>query len=361
MNASPRVIWALALGLAAGLLSALPYGRATEAVAQDAAPATKPEFKTLSFDEAMQGQLVRSMPLKLTFPADYEMLVLDPAINGVVWARRADLDHIAQTKETPPDAGLFHGRLTTQIGYDRASNSFICLGCSEKDVKAELEAAGANDVKVQKHVINGIPMLLLDTGTANMRGAVRNKLYMAYVAVLIDTNVMLISYSPPLDSKDEGQTAWQAFTRALTQGVVSAEPPASKPSSFADDLAQATRSATFRPVADAFIAALVAGDAAKGMNMISPNLIKAVGRDTVQGALRDQTLPFFATFKEFGRSQTIARTGDEFGNEGFVFYLTMVPAQGNARPFAVYVVEENGAKVIANLLLDHDRSKATAR
>ncbi len=95
--------------------------------------------------------------------------------------------------------------------------------------------------------------------------------------------------------------------------------------------------------------------------MISPNLIKAVGRDTVQGVLRDQTLPFFATFKGFGRSQTIARTGDEFGNEGFVFYLTMVPAQGNARPFAVYVVEENGAKVVANFLLDHDRSKATAR
>jgi len=94
---------------------------------------------------------------------------------------------------------------------------------------------------------------------------------------------------------------------------------------FSDDLAQATRSATFRPTVDALVAALVAGDAGKGIGLVSPNLLKSAGRDTVQGVLRDQMLPFFAAFKEFGRSQTIARTGDGFGSEGFVFYLTMVP------------------------------------
>jgi hypothetical protein len=132
-------------------------------------------------------------------------------------------------------------------------------------------------------------------------------------------------------------------------------------SSFADDLAQATRSDAFRPVADLFVATLVAGDATKGLDMISPNLLKAAGRDAVQGVLRNQTLPFFAAFKELGRSVTVARTGDEFGNEGFVFYLTMMPKHGASRSFAVYVVEENGAKVIANILLDHDASKIGKR
>ena len=139
--------------------------------------------------------------------------------------------------------------------------------------------------------------------------------------------------------------------------------PVSSPASstFADELVQATRSATFRPTVDAFVAALVAGDAEKGIGLVSPNLLKSAGRDTVRGVLRNQMLPFFAAFKELGRSQTIARTGDGFGSEGFVFYLTMVPKQGEARDFAVYVVEESGAKVVANILLDHNAFKASQR
>jgi hypothetical protein len=352
MNASPFAVRSVLFGLAA-VLVLLAAGRAGEAVAQK----IESGFKIVKFDEAMKNQLVRSLPLQLAFPADYEMLVLDPAINGTVWARRGDLDHIARTKEVPPGAGLFHGRLTTRVGYRHASKSFICgPGCDEKDFKAELEAAGAVDIKMQKHDVDGIPMLLLEMGTANMK-----KLYMAYIAVLIDTNVFLISYSPSLDSADEGRAAWQTFTDVLTR-VGGASPQAVvRFSTSVDDVAELARRAAFRPVADAFIAALVAGDAPASIKLISPNLLKQAGLDTVQSNLRNQTLPFFATFKELGRSVTVARTADDFGNEGFVFYLTMVPKAGEARDFAIYVVEENGAKVVANILLDHNAFKASAR
>jgi hypothetical protein len=357
MNTSRFSIRALAVALAAGLLAVVAGATATGAVAQGA-----PNFKIVKFDDAMKDQLVRSLPLKLAFPADYEMLVLDPAINGTVWARRGDLDHIARTKDVPPGAGLFHGRLTTRVGYDRASNSFICgPGCGEADMKAELAAAGANVIKIDKHVINGVPMLLLEIDTANMAGAVRKTLYMAYIAVLIDTNVFLISFSPPRDGTDDGRAAWQAFSRALTRTDTIVQQAVVRHASPVDDFARAARSATFRPVADAFIAALAAGDTAKSMGLISPNLLNRAGRDNVQGKLHEQTLPFFATFKELGRSVTIAPTADEFGNDGFVFYLTMTPREGEARPFAVYVVEENGRNVIANIQLDHDSFKAGLR
>src|SRR5262249_21456294 len=302
------------------------------------------------------------------FPDAARPLGPDRATSGVVGALPAGLEQVARPGEVPSPGGLFHGRLTTRVGYDRARQQFICgPDCGEKEFKASILAAGAADVEMQKYVVNGIPVLLLDISTGTMQGARKKKVYMAYVAVLIDTNVMLISYSPPADSKDIGREAWQAFTSALTNGgtlLRPAETQASPPApsqSFADDLAPATRRATFRPAADAFIAALVAGDADKGIGLISPNLLKSAGRDTVQGVLHGQMLPFFAQFKELGRSQTIARTGDDFGSEGFVFYLTMVPKQGEARDFAVYVVEENGAKVIANLLLDHNAFKASQR
>jgi hypothetical protein len=357
MNASPFAMRSLLFVLAA-LLVLLTAGRAGEAIAQK----VESGFKIVTFDKAMKDQLVRSLPLKLAFPADYEMLVLDPAINGTVWARRGDLDHIARTKKPPPGAGLFHGRLTASVGYDHARNAFICgPGCDEEDIKADIEKTGADSVKLQKHSVNGVPVLSLEMGTANMAGATRKKLYLAYIAVLIDTNVFLISYSPPLDSPDHGSAAWQDFIGTLTQTDTGLGPAVARFASPAEDFARAARSETFRPVADAFIAALVAGDAAASIKLVSPNLLKQAGLDTVQSNLRDQTLPFFAAFKELGRSVTIARTADDFGSEGFVFYLTMVPKAGDARDFAVYVVEENGAKVIANILLDHDAFKASAR
>jgi hypothetical protein len=44
-----------------------------------------------------------------------------------------------------------------------------------------------------------------------------------------------------------------------------------------------------------------------------------------------------------------------------VFYLSMIPQEGAPRPFAIYVVEEKGAKVVANVALDHDAFSATSR
>src|SRR5262245_51473192 len=106
--------------MAAMLMAAVAGGAIFDAAAQDAPRPAPPAYKTYSFDDAMNGQLVRSIPLEVMFPSDYGPLMLDPPINGVVWGRRADLDVIARTKQAPPGAGLFHGRLTVNVGYDAA-------------------------------------------------------------------------------------------------------------------------------------------------------------------------------------------------------------------------------------------------
>jgi hypothetical protein len=49
------------------------------------------------------------------------------------------------------------------------------------------------------------------------------------------------------------------------------------------------------------------------------------------------------------RSVTVARTA---GVTGFAFYMYMVSKTGELRPFVIYVVEEGGAKVVANVLVD---------
>jgi hypothetical protein len=105
----------------------------------------------------------------------------------------------------------------------------------------------------------------------------------------------------------------------------------------------------FRRVANEFIAAAVAGDTSRVRQMISPTIASGTGPEAVERYLTGQVLPFFAQFKELGRSVTVTRTADA---AGFVFYMYMVSSADELRPFVIYVIEENGAKVIADVLVD---------
>jgi hypothetical protein len=105
----------------------------------------------------------------------------------------------------------------------------------------------------------------------------------------------------------------------------------------------------FRSVADAFVAAAAAGDRAKAARLLSPAIAAKTGPEGVDRFLTGEVLPFFAPFKEMARSATITRTADV---TGFAFYLYMVSKTGEFRPFVIYVIEEGGAKVVANVLVD---------
>jgi hypothetical protein len=106
----------------------------------------------------------------------------------------------------------------------------------------------------------------------------------------------------------------------------------------------------FQHAAEEFIAAAAAGDMPKARQMISPATASASGPEAIERYLTTQVLPFFAEFKSLGKSVTISRTADAVG---FVFYMYMVSSADKLRPFVVYVTEEDGAKVIANILVDH--------
>jgi hypothetical protein len=106
----------------------------------------------------------------------------------------------------------------------------------------------------------------------------------------------------------------------------------------------------FRRLADEFIAAAVAGDAAKMTRMISPSIAARTGREAVARYLADQVLPFFTEYKELGRSISITGTQAAEGN---TFYMYMVAKSGDLRPFVVQVIEEDSARVVSNVLVDN--------
>src|SRR5262245_47020375 len=111
-------------------------------------------------------------------------------------------------------------------------------------------------------------------------------------------------------------------------------------------------SAPFRQFADRWIATARKGDVAALEQSISPNLSGRVGAAVVKRNLTDKVVPFFADAKDIGKSVTITQTTDGFGNRGFAYYMYIVPAKGAERPFVLYVVDESGRMVIANVLTD---------
>ena len=98
-----------------------------------------------------------------------------------------------------------------------------------------------------------------------------------------------------------------------------------------------------------FVAAAAAGDRAKTARMISLPSPPSESRRP-ERFLVGEVLPFFSTFKEIARSVTVTRTADV---TGFVFYMYMLSKTDELRPFVIYVIEEGGAKVVANVLANH--------
>jgi hypothetical protein len=117
----------------------------------------------------------------------------------------------------------------------------------------------------------------------------------------------------------------------------------------APGFAMAGQQDAYRNVAEEFVAAAARGDKTKTSRMLSPATAARVGQEGVDRFLAGEVLPFFAPFQEFARSVSVTRTADA---PGFAFYMYMVEKTGGMRPFVIYVVEEGGARVVANVLVD---------
>jgi hypothetical protein len=120
----------------------------------------------------------------------------------------------------------------------------------------------------------------------------------------------------------------------------------------AADLRMAEDAGPMRQAAERFIARAMAGDAAAAQAMLSRALVERAGEAAVAKAMQGMILPFFARGGEVGRSVTVTRTTDAAGQNGFAFYMWLVPAQGEARPFTVYMVDEAGTPRVANVVPD---------
>ena len=119
-----------------------------------------------------------------------------------------------------------------------------------------------------------------------------------------------------------------------------------------EDIARAGQAEAYGGLVSAAVSALSAGDAATFRALLSPNFLATLDDATVEGVIDSQLIPFFSDFAAPGSTTYITDNQDQFGNSGLAFYTSIITNTGEERPFVIYMVEEDGRLVVANLLVN---------
>src|SRR3954447_8105707 len=133
-----------------------------------------------------------------------------------------------------------------------------------------------------------------------------------------------------------------------------------KDNSFGGYLEREPQRQASQAIVQRFIDAAIARDVQTLIRLVGGPIAKRAGPEGVERYLNDVVLPFFANHKAVGRSKTISTSVDEAGNPGFAFYMYSMLKGGGKKPFVVYVINDNGEWVVANILVDYfveDRHK----
>ena len=167
------------------------------------------ESRDLTFSELTGGSVAVDLPLRFRLPAGFV-----PVRDGFQtwWMSEQDRAAHEQDPSISPRDGFFSVTLSLNVGYDHARNLFFGGGQQDGDettMAAELTRGGAQDLAVERHDVNGVPVLVVEGRQGERRIA------MCYIATLIDTNVVFLFHSHPTPFREIDGRRWMEMKRAI--------------------------------------------------------------------------------------------------------------------------------------------------
>lgn len=199
--------------LAAALLAAAVPGIAR---AQDPEP-----MREMDFDEFTRHGFIRNLPVRFRVPAGYVAVSPDGRASRTYWASPADSAAQAADPEHGMRDGFYSVTVSMNVGYDRDNDRFFGADGDETRMKANFEAQGFTDVSLERHRVNGYPVLFVEAARNGRRSMI------AYVAALVETNVVFAFYAHPDPIRELDRARWIAFK----EGILASPPPPSAPPS----------------------------------------------------------------------------------------------------------------------------------
>ncbi|HST62491.1 MAG TPA: hypothetical protein VLK84_27550 [Longimicrobium sp.] len=194
---------------AALLLAAFPGG----------AHAQQPEaMRDVGFGEFTRGGFLHDLPVGFRIPAGYVAVRRVGQATRTYWTSPADSAGQAADPAHPMRDGFYSIALSTNVGYNPDTDRFFGGDSDETTMKAGFEAQGFTDVSLERHRVNGYPVLFVEAEKDGRRGM------MVYVAALVDTNVVFAFYSHPDPLRELDQARWAAFKAAILASPAPASP-----------------------------------------------------------------------------------------------------------------------------------------
>lgn len=179
----------------------------------DQAPAQAPEQacgngRTMRLDTFMQREFPIDVPLKVYVPEEYEHVrVKGQRATYSYWMRPGAEKQAEETNHLPTETGYLYGKMSTSVGYDIPSDTFIGM----KDVEAEAKAMGLSKIEVEKAKSHGHTLLFLQ----GFHEETQHWLYSVYIAMNVDTVVFFVSYTAPNNDPVMGDCVWGKVKSAL--------------------------------------------------------------------------------------------------------------------------------------------------
>lgn len=192
------------------LLAAVPAG------------AQEPEaMRDLTFGEYTRDAYIRELPVHFRIPDGYVPVSPDGRATRTYWTSRADSAAQAADPEHAMRDGFYLVTISMNVGYDAENDRFFSSDESdETTMKTEFEAQGFTGVSVERHRVNGYPVLFVEAEQGGRRAM------LVYVASLVDTNTIMSFYTHPEPFRELDGTRWAAFKAAM----LASPPPAAQAS-----------------------------------------------------------------------------------------------------------------------------------
>lgn len=183
-----------------------------------AARAQPDAMRDVSFGEFTSNAFISALPVRFRIPSDYVAVRREDQSTRTYWTSRADSAAQAADPEHEMRDGFYSVTLSMNVGYDVDSDRFIGGANDENTMKASFEGEGFTGVSLERHLINGYPVLFIE---AQKDG---RHVMIVYVASLVDTNVVFAFYSHPDPFREVDRARWRAF-----KDTILASPPPPTP------------------------------------------------------------------------------------------------------------------------------------
>lgn len=178
-------------------------------------PTSSFDVKRVSLKEFIPD-LLFDFPISFEIPQDYVLFSVPSDYGAYYWMPQTDGELFQKTETKPRDTSFFRAKLSLNVGYDSQTDKFINTpnDINDTDLIQEIESQGIKVYRIERKNIGEYPILIMEIEVPYSETT--RMVNFAYIATLVDTNVLWISYYFTLPTNPEkDREIWNRFETSL--------------------------------------------------------------------------------------------------------------------------------------------------